>query len=198
MRDPAATPPSFPPDGRVPQVADGPIYLRPGERRDIPLFLRWMNDSRTTRTLLMLSPIGEAMEERWFEQMLEHHGRDRWYFVICRVEDDRPVGSIDLHDVDLRNGSATLGVVIGDPADTGQGYGSGAIRAIVGFGFDQLRLERIQLEVFDDNEPARRLYERIGFVHEGTRRRAIYRDGTFHDDHLMSILRGEWIGGTSE
>jgi len=180
------------PDGTRPILAHGPVYLRPGERRDIPLFLQWMNDARTTRTLLMASPVGEALEERWFDQMLEHHGRDRWYFVICRIEDDRPVGSIDLRDVDVRNGSATLGVVVGDPADTGHGYGSGAIRAIVAFGFDQLRLERIELEVFADNERARGLYERIGFVHEGTRRHAIYRDGAFHDDHLMSILRDEW------
>src|SRR5215212_5535507 len=114
-----------------------------------------MNDLRMTRTLMIVSPISEAMEERWFEDMLEHHGRDRWYFVICRVVDDRPVGSIDLHDVDVRNGSATLGIVIGDPADTGQGHGSDAIRALVAFGFNQLRLERIQLEVFDFNAGAR-------------------------------------------
>ena len=57
--------------------------------------------------------------------------------------------------------------MIGDPADTGQGYGSDALRALVGFGFDELRLERIGLDVYDFNERARRVYERVGFVHEG-------------------------------
>ena len=108
------------------------------------------------------------------------------------MADDRPVGSIDLRDVDVRNGSATLGIVIGDPADTGHGYGSSAIRALVAFGFDQLRLERIQLEVFEYNASARRVYERLGFVHEGTRRHAFYRDGAHHDDHVMAILREDW------
>jgi RimJ/RimL family protein N-acetyltransferase len=188
-------PGSHPPDGPTPPIVAGLIYLRPAERSDIPLFVRWLNDRRTTRTLLMFSPLSQIQEERWFDQMLEHQGMDRWHFVVCRRVDDRPVGVIDLHEVDLRNGGASLGILIGDPADTGQGYGGDALRALVGFGFDELRLERIQLDVFDDNEGARRLYERVGFRHEGTLRRAVYRDGVFHDLHRMAILRDEWPAG---
>ena len=136
--------------------------------------------------------MGVASEEAWFTRMAEHQGDDRWFFVICRLADDRPVGSIDLHAVDHRNGSASLGIVIGDPADTGQGYGSDALRTLIGFGFDQLRLERIELEVYGFNDAARRLYERVGFRHEGTSRHALYTQGAFHDVHRMSILRDEW------
>ena len=191
MADDSA-PGSFPPGGPTPPLATGLVYLRPAERNDVPLFVRWLNDLRTTRTLLMFSPMSEILEERWFDQMLEHQGKDRWHFVVCRRADDRPVGVLDLHEVDLRNGGASLGILIGDPADTGQGYGSDALRALVGFGFDQLRLERIQLDVFDYNDGARRVYERVGFRHEGTLRHAVYRDGAFHDVHRMAILRAEW------
>jgi RimJ/RimL family protein N-acetyltransferase len=184
--------PAFPPGGREPLIAAGPVYLRPGERRDIPLFVRWYTDARTTRTLLMSSPMGEAMEERWFERMLDAHGTDRFFFVICRRADDRPVGSIDLHAVDLHHGGASLGIAIGDPDDTGQGYGSAALRALVGFAFDELRLERVELDVYAFNDGARRVYERVGFVHEGTRRRALFRDGAFHDIDRMAILRDDW------
>jgi RimJ/RimL family protein N-acetyltransferase len=184
--------PDYPPDGRIPILHGDQIYLRPGEPSDIPLFVRWFNDRRTTRTLIFLGPMGTFAEEAWFTQMSEHHGKDRWFFVVCRLEDDRPVGSIDLHEVNYRNGSASLGIVIGDPTDTGQGYGSDALRTLVTFGFDQLRLERVELTVYDYNEPARRLYERVGFVHEGTSRRALYSEGAFHDVHRMSVLREEW------
>jgi RimJ/RimL family protein N-acetyltransferase len=192
MPQPDAHRPDFPAGGREPLIASGGVYLRPAERRDIPLFVRWMSDRRTTKTLLMISPIGEAMEERWFDRMIEGHAKEHWFFVICRREDDRAVGSIDLRDVSQRNGSAELGIAIGDPDDTGHGYGSDAVSALVTFGFDQLRLERVQLEVFDYNERARRVYDRLGFVHEGTRRRALYVDGAYHDVHVMSVLRDEW------
>jgi RimJ/RimL family protein N-acetyltransferase len=191
MSDDAAQP-EFPDGGRVPILRGERIYLRAGERADIPLWVRWFNDRRTTRTLMFLGPIGTASEEGWFNQMSEHQGRDRWFFVICRLEDDRPVGSIDLHGVDYRNGSTSLGIAIGDPADTGHGYGSDALRTLLTFGFDQLRLERIELEVYDFNEAARRMYERVGFRHEGTSRHALYVDGAFHDVHRMSVLRAEW------
>ena len=95
------------------------------------------------------------------------------------------------------NGSAGLGITIGDPDDTGRGYGSDAIRALLAFGFGELRLERIWLDVYDYNERARQVYERIGFVHEGTLRHALFRDGRFHDVHRMAILRGEWDAGTA-
>jgi RimJ/RimL family protein N-acetyltransferase len=191
MSDPATTN-SFPLGGREPLIAFGPIYLRAGERRDVPMFVRWYTDVRTTRTLMITSPMGEALEERWFEKMLDAHGTDRFFFVICRRSDDRPVGSIDLHAVDLRNGNASLGIAIGDPDDTGEGYGTAALQALLGFAFDQLRLERVELEVYDFNERARRVYERVGFVHEGTRRRALFRDGAFHDVHGMAVLRDDW------
>ena len=191
MSDDAAQP-QFPADGRVPILHGELIYLRAAERTDIPLFLRWFNDHRTTRTLTFLGPTGTVAEEGWFNQMSEHQGKDRWFFVICRLEDDRPVGSIDLLGVNYRNGSSGLGIAIGDPADTGRGYGSDALGTLLTFGFDQLRLERIELEVYDFNEPARRMYERVGFQHEGTSRHALYVDGAFHDVHRMSVLRGEW------
>lgn len=47
----------------------------------------------------------------------------------------------------------------------------------------------VSLEVFAYNAAARRLYERVGFIHEGTLLHALYRDGAFHVVHRMAILR---------
>ena len=66
------------------------------------------------------------------------------------------------------------------------------LRALVAFGFGMLRLERIWLDVYDINPAARRVYERVGFVHEGTLRRAVFREGRFLDVHRMAILADEW------
>ena len=168
------------------------VYLRPAERDDIPLFVRWLSDARTTEFLALRSPIGLAMEERWFEDLLDHHGRDRWYFVICRLEDDRPVGSLDLREIGPTSGGAGLGIVIGDPADTSKGYGSDALRVLLDFGFGELRLERMWLEVFEFNERARHVYERLGFLHEATFRHAFFHGGRYLDLQRMAILREEW------
>jgi len=179
-------------NGPVPLIRHGTVFLRPAEREDLPRFVAWLDDARTARTLALRGPISLAMEEGWFERLLQVQGRDTWHFVICRAEDARPLGAIGLHEVDMINGNAMLGIFIGDPDDTGRGYGSDALRALVSFGFGELRLERIWLDVYTSNERARRVYDRVGFVHEGTLRHALYRDGAFQDVERMSILRDEW------
>jgi len=176
----------------VPMIRHGSVFLRAAERQDLPLFVEWLTDARTTRTLALRTPMSLAMEEGWFERLIEIQGREMWHFVICRADDGRPIGTMGLHDVDLLNGSASLGIVIGYPEDTGRGHGPDALHALVDFGFGELRLERIWLDVYAYNERARRVYERVGFVHEGTLRHGVYREGAFHDVERMSILRDEW------
>ncbi len=179
-------------DGTEPIIAHGRVYLRAAEREDIPRFVAWMNDDRTTRTLGLRAPISLASEEQWFERTLADQGKSGYFFVACLLEDDRPIGTIGLFELDLLNGGAGLGIAIGDPADRGRGYGTDMLRALVAFGFGRLRLERIWLEVYDFNPGARRVYERVGFVAEGVLRHAIFRDGRFVDVHRMAILADEW------
>ncbi len=124
--------------------------------------------------------------------MLETQGKDAYHFVICLLADDQPIGTIGLFRIDHVNGSAGIGIAIGVKSLWGKGLGTDAMFALLDFGFGQLRLERMWLEVYDYNERARRSYEKCGFVLEGTERHAVYKQGRHHDVHLMSILRDEW------
>ena len=179
-------------DGTEPMITHGRVFLRAAERDDIPRFVAWFNDWRTTRTLGIRAPMSLASEERWFEGMLADQGKGGYFFVACLLEDDRPIGTIGLFELDLANGSAGLGISIGDAADRGRGLGTDMLRALLGFAFGQLRLERVWLDVYEVNPGARRVYERAGFVHEGTLRRAIFREGRHLDVHRMAILADEW------
>jgi hypothetical protein len=54
----------------VPSIRGEHVYLRPAERADIDLFVRWFSDAETTRYLAVRAPFSKAMEEKWFEEML--------------------------------------------------------------------------------------------------------------------------------
>ncbi len=179
-------------DGTEPQIQDGRVFLRPAEREDIPRFVSWFNDWRTSRTLATRAPMSLALEERWFEGMLDRQGETDYLFVACLLEDDRPIGTCGLHEIDLANGHAMLGIGIGRPEDRGQGLGTEVLRALVGFGFGQLRLERIYLDVYEVNPGAQHVYERVGFVVEGVLRHASFREGRYLDVVRMAILADEW------
>jgi RimJ/RimL family protein N-acetyltransferase len=67
------------------------------------------------------------------------------------------------------------------------------LHAICDFGFGQLRLERIELDVYALNRRAQRSYEKAGFRLEGTLRHAHFADGQFQDVLRMAQLRDEWL-----
>jgi RimJ/RimL family protein N-acetyltransferase len=168
------------------------VYLRPAERADIPTFVRWFNDADVLRNLDMFAPMSDAAEAAWFDRMLAAQGKSDYHFVICLLADDRPIGTIGLHDIAWKDGRADFGIAIGEKGEWNKGYGTDALRAISDFGFGSLRLERISLFVYEGNDGARRSYAKAGFVHEGTMRRAHFARGEQHDVHVMSLLRDEW------
>ena len=125
------------------------------------------------------------LEARFVDDLL-----DVTRIVRGKVELERQ--PLDLHEVDYTNGGAGLGIQVGDPADRGQGYGGDALNVLVDFAFEQLRLERVWLDVYETNPDARRLYERVGFVHEATFRHGVFRAGGYEDVQRLAILRSEW------
>jgi Acetyltransferases, including N-acetylases of ribosomal proteins len=180
------------PSQPLPIIRGERVFLRPGERSDIPLFVEWFNDAETISFLSMRASMSVAMEEKWFEHMLEQQGKDAFHFVICLIEDGRPIGTMALFGIDYVNGHAGIGISIGEKDLWGQGLGTDAMFALLDFGFGQLRLERIWLEVYDFNGRARRSYDSSDLTLEGVERHAIYKFGRYVDVQLMSILADEW------
>lgn len=176
----------------VPSIRGEQVYLRPAERNDIDLFVRWLSDAEVTRYLAIRAPFSKAMEERWFDSMLDEQGKKSYHFVICLLADDRPIGTAGFHHVNYEDGHASFGIGIGEKAEWSKGYGTDALRAICDFGFGQLRLERIELDVYEPNRRAQRSYEKAGFVTEGKLRHSHFSNGRFHDVLRMSLLREEW------
>ncbi len=168
------------------------VYLRPAERDDIPTFVRWFNDAEVLANLAMVAPMSQAGETAWFDRMLAAQGSTDYHFVICLAADDRPIGTVGLHQINFVDGHAEFGIAIGERSEWDRGHGTDATRAICDFGFGALRLERIGLLVFEGNDRARRAYEKAGFSHEGTMRRWRYSRGEHRDVHVMGLLRSEW------
>ncbi|MEP7158993.1 MAG: GNAT family protein, partial [Chloroflexota bacterium] len=146
--------------------------------------------------LSMRAPMSVAMEEKWFEDMVNRQGKEVYHFVICMLEDARPIGTLALFDINYVDGHGGIGISIGEKALWNQGLGTDAMFAILDFGFGMLRLERIWLEVYDFNKRARRSYDKCGFVLEGVERHAVFKHGRYVDVELMSILRDEWAAQT--
>jgi RimJ/RimL family protein N-acetyltransferase len=167
------------------------VYLRPMEPEDVELVQRWYGHADTAR-LMGEWPRSLARRRADAEAAVAEAGRDWFAFVVCLLEDDRPVGRSDVFEIDRVNGSAGFGLTIGEHDERGRGLGTDAVNAILDFCFGQLRLERVWLVTDSDNERAQHVYEKAGLVHEGRLRRAFFQDGRWQDDVRMAMLRAEW------
>jgi RimJ/RimL family protein N-acetyltransferase len=176
-------------------IQSGRVFLRPFEATDAELYRRWRADARPMALAGWpdRAPMSLAQVEARIDRLGKEQGGEFITFLICLLTDDRPIGEVLLGHIDRMNGSAELGIFIGEPEEWGKGYGTDAVNALVDFGFGELRLERIWLNVWTENDRARRAYEKAGFVHEGTLRHDRYESGRHTDGQVLAILRDEWL-----
>ena len=78
---------------------------------------------------------------------------------------------------------------------TGRGYATEALRAVLRFGFNTLRLNRIEAQHELDNPASGRVMEKCGMRCEGTLRQRVFNKGRFSDVRLYAILRGDGVPG---
>lgn len=169
------------------------IWLRPVEMEDAHLWVTATNDSYVAHFTGYTLPLSLDMAEQLFKNdVIANYGKSSYSFTICPLGENKGIGLIVLYHVDKINSNAEFGMFIVGDENRGKGYGTDAIYTILDFGFDELPLERIYLTVYDFNLQARQLYTKIGFVHEGTKRKVFRHQGQLHDAHIMAILRDEW------
>ncbi len=165
------------------------VRLRPHERDDLPRFVEWFGDPEVRRHLGRYLSFSLAQEERWFENLQERLERRESVVLAIETVEGVHIGSIGLDPIDWKNRYAELGIAIGEKAYWDQGYGSDAIRTLLGLAFRQMNLHRIFLRVDADNGRGIRCYEKAGFQREGTSRETVFKEGAYHDQYVMSILR---------
>jgi len=168
------------------------VRLRPIEREDLPRFVEWFSDPEVRRHLLVYLPFSLAQEERWFEGLQERLERQEEVLLAIETADGVHIGNVDLHAIDWKNRNAELGIAIGEKAYWGQGYGTDAIRTLLDLAFREMNLHRVFLRVDTDNVRGIHCYEKDGFRREGTLREVVFREGTYHDQYIMSILKQEF------
>jgi len=168
------------------------VKLREYREEDIILAYEYMNDPEVLLNLSPEIPYPMTLEKEidWFEN--QKRLRDNYNFAIESIRDEIYIGGCGINEIDWKNGTATVGIFIGHKGYRGKGYGTDAMKVLVGFLFSQTNVNRVQLFTYSFNLRAIKSYLKCGFVEEGRLRQRIFRSGEYHDELVMSILREEY------
>jgi len=172
------------------------IRLRALEKDDLPHFVRWLNDPEVRDHLSLYHPLSQDDEERWYQRQMELDPIQRPLSIEVQADPDGKwifIGNCGYVDLDWRNRKAELGIQIGKKEFWNRGFGTKAVQLLLKYGFQTLNLNRIWLRVQETNHRAARVYQKSGFVPEGTFRQDYYQDGSYHDMQVMSVLKADWI-----
>lgn len=169
------------------------VRIRAIEEDDLPRYVVWFNDAEVIRGLNQIFPMSLKDEQKWYEDMQLEDPIERSFAIDIKPNDEWVhIGGCGFFGFDHQARRAEFGLVIGEKIYWGQGFGTETSSLMLEFGFNTLNLQRITLRVFADNERARNVYRKLGFVEEGRLRRERFFNGEYCDTIMMGILREEW------
>ncbi|MGN0358880.1 MAG: GNAT family N-acetyltransferase, partial [Blautia sp.] len=116
---------------------------------------------------------------------------DRYFFLIIGP-DGRIVGESVINEIDWDLRCANFRIGLFHRTDRGKGIGIWATEVTRDFAFEELKLHRLELDVYSFNPIAEKMYLKAGFKREGVLRDAVLDGDKYADDILMSILEDEW------
>lgn len=164
------------------------VRLRAVEPDDVALLYAWENDPALWSVSGTLAPFSQDALSRFIERQ-QHADIYRTGQLRLMIEtlEGVAVGAIDLFEFDHHNLRAGVGILIYDPAVRCRGYASDALRIIVDYAREVLRLHQLWCTVGTNNRASLALFRNAGFHVTGIRREWNRTEEGYADELLLQM-----------
>ena len=141
--------------------------------------MRWRNQPVVVENFIYRKPVSREDHINWLENKvfkgLVHQ------FIVCRNEDDLPLGSIYLQNFEEENRKAEWGIYLGEEQAYGKGIGTEAAKLLLNYAFEELGMHKVVSRVLAHNQASIRMNEKAGYVKEAYLKDELFLDGQFED-----------------
>ena len=166
--------------------------LRELRKEDLQRINEWRNDYELIKYLgAPFRYINLDVDYRWYDNYLQNRSNTLRCAVVELSDEDHILGLVSLTNIDFINRSAEFHIMIGEKDNRGKGIGYFATTEILIHAFNNINLNRIELGVLESNTRAIKLYEKVGFKHEGVKRQSTYKNGELVNMVMMGIIKNE-------
>lgn len=165
------------------------LLIRPSVWKDTEAFYEW--ELRPEVTQFFSIRENQSKEDVLRKYIADDNDPKAMQLTICLKPEEKPIGRIVLADIEDEWKAEIWRIYIADTSLRGKGFGKEAMKAMMSFCFEELRLKRLYLDHYTGN-PASYLYLSLGFQYEGVLRQNCRKNGVLYDVHLMSMLADEY------
>ncbi len=171
-------------------INGGKVILRILDEDDLKKCLSWLKDPQVNKFLSQdFNDLTEMDELKWLRE-IKSSGKELVFAIEDKVQKNY-IGNCGLHKINWDEKVATLGIVIGEKEYWGKGYGTDSINSIIGFAKNKLLMKTLQLNVYEYNNRAIRVYENCGFRRKDVLKKNHYYGGKYWDTFIMELNLNE-------
>ncbi len=176
------------------------IELKQVSREDVQRIQEWLQDPEVSDSWFGRYSYGDPAHLGYHPERVVDVSDVEWQRIfedpehrilsVYTKEDDH-IGEIHVA-IEESLGDGQVSILIGRKDLWHRGFGTSAIRATLDEAFNEWGLFRVWVDVPEYNSSALRLFEHIGFVHEGTLRQSRPHEGSRFDSVVMGMLAAEY------
>lgn len=176
-----------------PEIDLGNVLLREQQEYDVADFFNYYTDPEVNKYILCELPrdLESARHELHYWRNVFHRN-DGIYFAIADKQTNRMIGSIGLSGYNSYHSRIELSYDLSQHFWR-RGIMTRAIAEVVKYGFEIMKINRIEAFVSTLNKPSEGLLLKCGFTLEGTLRQHRYHRGEYVDAHSFSLLRQDYL-----
>jgi len=169
------------------------LLLRPLALNDAPALSRLAGRREIADTTTSIPhPYSEAQAREWIEKHTSQASPAKEaVFAITIKPGGELIGTMGLREIDQQHSQAEMGFWIAVEW-WGKDVATEAAQAVIRFGFEELKLNRIYAHHMVRNPASGRVLEKVGMQREGLQRQRVRKWGFFEDVVLMAILQSDW------
>jgi len=165
------------------------IYLTELSKANLEQLRKWRNMPDIFKYFYQYSLISTENHLDWYQKTLSDS--KSIYFEIHH-NDGTLIGLCCLIDINWLSRTSDFSIYIGDKNFHGQGLGKESLHLLFDYAFNVLNLERIYSHVFDFNQNAIGLYQKLGFKIEGTLRKHHFHNGKYINVIIIGLLKNDY------
>lgn len=167
------------------------MNLRALELEDLPKLKSWRNKKQVKKSTREYRLLNSVHQKNWFESIHKNNPPKEIMFGILNKKNNL-VGVTGLTYIDWKNRNSEISIYFSTQDWQAKKEAFDVLNVVMNYGFGELNLNRLWVEIYENMEENIKLFEKMKFVKEGKHRQKLWRDNRWWDSFIYSKLAGEY------